>query len=84
MHPTFLYPQLAVLDFLSPSEKAHLILDPNSGALNDAHIVTEVLTSLTETSDYEQLKLFFGAFANINKQVNAHCKPYLSVNINKC
>nr|XP_024662087.1 uncharacterized protein LOC112436588 [Maylandia zebra] len=61
---------LAVLDVLSPSQKADLILDPNSGALNDAHVVREVLTSLTETSDYEQLNQFFQAFANINKQRN--------------
>ncbi|XP_019210192.1 uncharacterized protein LOC109199348 [Oreochromis niloticus] len=61
---------LEVLDLLSPSQKADLILDPNSGALNDAHVVREVLTSLTETSDFEQLKEFFGAFANINKQRN--------------
>uniref|UniRef100_A0AAX7TZ48 Mesothelin a n=1 Tax=Astatotilapia calliptera TaxID=8154 RepID=A0AAX7TZ48_ASTCA len=61
---------LTVLDVLSPSQKAELILDPNSGALNDAHVVREVLTSLTETSDYEQLNQFFQAFANINKQRN--------------
>ncbi|XP_025756950.1 uncharacterized protein LOC109195787 [Oreochromis niloticus] len=41
---------LEVLDLLSPSQKADLILDPNSGALNDAHVVREVLTSLTETN----------------------------------
>ncbi|KAL3968399.1 guanine nucleotide-binding protein G(I)/G(S)/G(T) subunit beta-3 [Sarotherodon galilaeus] len=61
---------VAVLDLLSPLQKAYLILGPNSSVLNDKDVVRKVLTSLTETSDYEQLKQFFEAFANINMQRN--------------
>ncbi|XP_039459570.1 uncharacterized protein LOC120434954 [Oreochromis aureus] len=61
---------VAVLDLLSPLQKAYLILGPNSSVLNSKDVVRKVLTSLTETSDYEQLKQFFAAFANINIQRN--------------
>ncbi|XP_044023507.1 uncharacterized protein LOC122862224 [Siniperca chuatsi] len=55
---------------LSPNQKAELILDPDSGALEDEAIIRKVFTSLTESPDDEQLKLFFQAFTNINKQQN--------------
>ncbi|RCU34593.1 hypothetical protein DVA76_19615, partial [Acinetobacter baumannii] len=63
--------QLEVLDDLSPSQKAELVLDPESGALDNETIITEVFTRLTASGDDEQLEEFFQAFANINKQVNA-------------
>lgn len=56
---------------LSPNQKAELMLDPDSGALEDVAIVREVFASLTESRDEEQLNQFFQAFANISKQVNA-------------
>lgn len=58
------------MDSLSPSQKAELILDAESGALENETIVREVMTSLTESQDVEQLKPFFQAFANSTKQVN--------------
>ncbi|XP_037602390.1 uncharacterized protein LOC119474429 [Sebastes umbrosus] len=62
--------QKKVLDALSPKQKAELILDPDSGALEDEAFVREVLANLTESPDDEQLNQFFQTFANINKQKN--------------
>lgn len=59
------------MDSLPPSQKAELILDPDSGALEDKAIIMEVFKSLTESRDDEQLNQFFQAFADISKQVNA-------------
>lgn len=58
------------MDSLSPKQKAELILDPGSGALDNETIVREVFTSLTESPDDEQLNQFFQAFTKINQQVN--------------
>lgn len=59
------------MDSLSPTQKAELILDPNSGNAEDEAIVREVFESLTESPDDGQLNQFFQAFADISKQVNA-------------
>ena len=59
------------MDSLSPNQKAELILDPDSGALEDEAITKEVFTSLTESRDDEQLSEFFQEFTDIRRQVNA-------------
>lgn len=59
------------MDSLSTSQKAELLLDPNSGNSEDEAIVREVFESLTKSPDDGQLNRFFQAFADINKQVNA-------------
>lgn len=59
---------MAVLDVLSPKEKAELILDPESGALENETILREVFKGL-KSQDDEKLSQFFQAFADINKQV---------------
>ncbi|XP_040917254.1 uncharacterized protein LOC121197633 [Toxotes jaculatrix] len=61
---------VAVVGSLSPNQKAELILDPDSGALENETIVREVLTSLTQSPDDEQLNQFFQTFTDINKQRN--------------
>lgn len=66
-----LFHQVAVVENLSPKQKAELILDPDSNALENETIVREVFTSLTESRDTEQLSQFFQAYSDINKQVNA-------------
>lgn len=58
------------MDSLSPKQKAELILDPDSPALEE-EAIRKVLTSLTESRDDEQLNQFFQGIANISKQVNA-------------
>ena len=60
-----------MVDSLSANQKAELILDPQSGALENETIVREVLTSLTQSPDGDQLNQFFQAFTDISKQVNA-------------
>ena len=60
---------MAVVDSLSAKQKAELVLDPDSGALEDEALVREVFASLTESRDDGQLNRFFLAFANISKQV---------------
>ena len=62
--------QEEALEQLSPKQKAELVLDPDSGALEDEAIVRKVFASLTESRDDGQLNGFFQAFANISKQVN--------------
>ncbi|KAI3367910.1 hypothetical protein L3Q82_026737, partial [Scortum barcoo] len=59
----------AVVGSLSPNQKAELIMDPDSPAVDDK-VIRKVLTSLTESRDVEQLDEFFQAIANINKQRN--------------
>lgn len=56
---------------LSPNQKAELILDADSGALENETIVREVFQSLNTSNDDKQLVQFFQAFARINIQVNA-------------
>ncbi|XP_041809840.1 uncharacterized protein LOC121618410 [Chelmon rostratus] len=62
--------EVAIVDSLSPIQKAELILDPNSRASEDEAIVREVFAGLTESPDDEQLDQFFQAFANICHQRN--------------
>lgn len=62
--------QVAVVESLTATQKAELILDPDSGALEDEAIIKEVFESLTESPDNEQLREFFQAFTNINEQVS--------------
>lgn len=61
---------MAAVEFLSPNQKAELILDPDSLASIDKAIVREVLQNLTEPHDDDQLNQFFQAFVNIINQVN--------------
>lgn len=60
---------MAVVDLLSPSQRAELMLDPKSPAFEDEAIAREVLTSLTESHDDDQLTEFFQEFANITDRV---------------
>ncbi|XP_044231400.1 uncharacterized protein LOC122998536 [Thunnus albacares] len=61
---------VALVESLSAKQKAELILDPDSGALEDEAIVRKVFRSLTESPDNELLNQFFQAFTNISKQRN--------------
>ncbi|MEQ2264072.1 hypothetical protein XENORESO_018647, partial [Xenotaenia resolanae] len=60
----------ALVNVLSPTQKAELIMDPDSGGLEDAILVKEVLTNLTESGDEEQLAQFFQVFTQILQQTN--------------
>ncbi|XP_075304729.1 uncharacterized protein LOC142366655 [Odontesthes bonariensis] len=62
--------QETVVGVLSPQQKAELILDPDSGALEDPTLVRVVLTNLTESGDDLQITQFFQTFTKINKQKN--------------
>lgn len=62
---------MAAVEFLSPNQKAELILDPDSLASTNEAIVREVLQNLTEPHDDDQLNQFFQDFVNIINQVNA-------------
>ncbi|XP_054909139.1 uncharacterized protein LOC129374646 [Poeciliopsis prolifica] len=59
-----------VLEKLSLQQKAELILDPDSGALEDVNFVREVLTSLNLSGKDEQLSQFFQTFAQISEKKN--------------
>ncbi|XP_047467262.1 uncharacterized protein LOC125023793 [Mugil cephalus] len=61
---------VAVVDVLSPQQKAEFVLDADSGALLDVEVVKAVFTSLTESGGEEQLNDFFQGFTNIIKQKN--------------
>ncbi|KAK1894213.1 Chromosomal replication initiator protein DnaA [Dissostichus eleginoides] len=61
---------MAVVDSLSPEQKTELILDTDSGALEDEALLREVLTSLIESPDDEEFEHFLIAFAKANKQKN--------------
>ncbi|XP_071400804.1 uncharacterized protein [Centroberyx affinis] len=60
-----------VVEHLSPNQKAELILDPDSSALDNETIVRDVFSSLTESPDEEQLDQFFETFCRLAMQVNA-------------
>ncbi|XP_036380802.1 uncharacterized protein LOC118774902 [Megalops cyprinoides] len=62
---------LDVLGSLSPEQKAELILDPSTGALENATIVKLVFSGLLESPEEGQLDAFFAAFvhATIEKNV---------------
>lgn len=59
------------MDSLSPNQKAEIVLDADSGFLENATTIREVLTNVIESSDDEELNQFCQAFATIAKQVNA-------------
>ncbi|XP_023207979.1 uncharacterized protein LOC111612140 [Xiphophorus maculatus] len=61
---------IEVLEKLSLQQKAELILDPDSGALEDVNFVREVLTSLKLSGQDEQLSQFFQTFAQISEKKN--------------
>ncbi|KAM9708426.1 uncharacterized protein ACNS7B_000731 [Menidia menidia] len=62
--------QETVIGVLSPQQRAELILDPDSGALEDANLVRVVLTNLTASGDERQITQFFQTFTQINQQNN--------------
>lgn len=66
-----LYHQATVVGALTEQQKAELILDPGSGALEDVSFVREVLTSLKLSGKDEQLTQFFQTFAQISEKVSA-------------
>ncbi|XP_056622064.1 uncharacterized protein LOC130435436 [Triplophysa dalaica] len=61
---------LASLESLSLGQKAELLLDPSTGALENEAVVKEVLGSILETTDDTQLKQFFEAFVEVTKEEN--------------
>lgn len=61
---------MSTLDSLSANQKAELILDPDSGALENETIVKQVFSSLTESPDDEQLNVFFGTLVNVTAKVS--------------
>ncbi|XP_046905399.1 uncharacterized protein LOC124487258 [Hypomesus transpacificus] len=58
---------VTTLDALSTNQKAELLLDPDSGALDNETIVKQVFISLTEK---EQLDVFFETFVEVTKERN--------------
>lgn len=69
--PLGLHHQEALVGALSPQQKAELITDPDSGALQNVTFIRAVLTSLTLSGNFEQLTEFFQSFAELSKQVGA-------------
>ncbi|XP_041704365.2 uncharacterized protein LOC121539718 [Coregonus clupeaformis] len=61
---------VAVLDSLSPNQKAELVLDPSTGALENETLVKKVFISLLESPREEQLNEFFVTFVEVTKQEN--------------
>ncbi|KAL7851860.1 hypothetical protein SRHO_G00176450 [Serrasalmus rhombeus] len=59
---------VVVLDSLSAQQKAELILDPSSGALENETLVKEVMMGILSSSGEEQLDVFFETFVNITKE----------------
>lgn len=59
------------MSVLSPKQKAELLTDPDSRALEDATLVKEVLTNMTQSGNVEQLGQFFLVFTQSLQQVNA-------------
>ena len=59
---------MTALDAVSTNQKAELLLDPDSGALDNETIVKQVFISLTEK---EQLDVFFETFVDVTKEVSA-------------
>ncbi|KAI4894035.1 hypothetical protein NFI96_009147 [Prochilodus magdalenae] len=57
-----------VLDRLSPQQKAELMLDPSSGALENETLVKEVMTGMISSSGEEQLSVFFETFVSVTKE----------------
>ncbi|RXN32089.1 putative threonine-rich GPI-anchored glyco isoform X2 [Labeo rohita] len=57
---------LAALESLSPDQKAELLLDPSTGAIENVPVVKEVLSSILKSRDEEQLEKFFETFVEEN------------------
>ncbi|XP_043999636.1 uncharacterized protein LOC122846636 [Gambusia affinis] len=60
--------QGALVSVLSPKQKAELLTDPDSRALEDATLVKEVLTNMTQSGNVEQLGQFFLVFTQSLQQ----------------
>ncbi|KAA0721635.1 hypothetical protein E1301_Tti021717 [Triplophysa tibetana] len=61
---------LEALESLSPDQKAELLLDPSTGALENESVVKEVLGSILKSPDETQLEQFFEAFVEFTKGKN--------------
>ncbi|XP_026121062.1 uncharacterized protein LOC113100655 [Carassius auratus] len=61
---------LAALESLSPDQKAELLLDPSTGALENVTVVKEVLSSILRAPDEKQLEKFFETFVEVSKEEN--------------
>ncbi|KAK9981891.1 hypothetical protein ABG768_001414 [Culter alburnus] len=61
---------LAALETLSPGQKAELLFDPTTGALENVTVVKEVLSSILKSSDEKQLEKFFEKFVEVSKEEN--------------
>ncbi|RXN32092.1 putative threonine-rich GPI-anchored glyco isoform X2 [Labeo rohita] len=59
---------LAALESLSPDQKAELLLDPSTGAIENVTVVKEVLSSILKSRDEEQLEKFFETFVEVSKE----------------
>ncbi|KAG1925718.1 mesothelin isoform 1 preproprotein [Pimephales promelas] len=61
---------VAALETLSPDQKAELLLDPSTGALENVTVVKEVLSSILKSPDENQLEKFFEKFVEVSKEEN--------------
>ncbi|XP_048032264.1 uncharacterized protein LOC125259006 [Megalobrama amblycephala] len=61
---------LAALETLSPDQKAELLFDPTTGALENVTVVEEVLSSILQSPDEKQLEKFFEKFVEVSKEEN--------------
>lgn len=61
---------MAALQTLSPDQKAELLLDPSTGALENVTVVKEVLISILKSPDENQLEKFFEKFVEVSKEVS--------------
>nr|XP_055059956.1 uncharacterized protein LOC129443790 [Misgurnus anguillicaudatus] len=61
---------LASLESLSPEQKAQLLLDASTGALENETVVKEVLGSVLESHDEMRLEQFYATFVEVTKQQN--------------
>lgn len=62
--------QLATLDSLSPDQKAELVLDPSTGALENITVFREIFASVMKSPADGQLDRFFQAFVILTRQVS--------------
>lgn len=67
---TILHLQLATLDLLSPDQKAELVLDPSTGALENVTVLREIFMSIMKSPANRQLDGFFQAFVILTGQVS--------------
>lgn len=58
------------MDSLSPDQKAELVLDPSSGALENVTVLTEVFGSIVGSPDDGELDRFWEACAAVTAQVS--------------